>query len=232
MWSSSSARAAAVLGAALVAAFALAPAPASAASPRVQARVIDKQGDVTGPRSVRIGAGRVRSGGRTCRLRAGLPVSVFRALRVPFSVRGECENLYVFKAAGDRGGGAQGWVYKVGRRLPSVSSSDPSARLRSGQRVTWFWCVRAGSCQRTLEVRPAARSVAPGATLRVTVRAYDDFGRGRAQPSALVSLGPATAVTGADGTATLVAPPAAGRYSLLAERDGLVPSFPERISVG
>ena len=231
MWSSSSARAAAVvLGAAVLAAPAAA--PASAASPRVQARVIDKQGDVTGPRTVRVGAGRVRSGGRTCRLRAGLPVSVFRALRVSFRVRGECENLYVFKAAGDRGGGAQGWVYKVGRKLPSVSSSDPSARLRSGQRVTWFWCVRAGSCQRTLEARPAARSVSAGGTLRVTVRAYDDFGRGRPQPSALVSLGAATAVTGADGVATLTAPSTAGRYRLIAERDGLVPSFPERIAVG
>jgi hypothetical protein len=45
-------------------------------------------------------------------------------------------------------------------------------RLRGGERVTWFWCVRAGNCQRSLETR----SVAEGGTLRVIVTAYDDKG--------------------------------------------------------
>jgi hypothetical protein len=216
------------VGAAVLAA----PAPAGAAGPRVEARIIDRSGDVVGPRTVRVDQVRFRSSGRSCRLRSGSPVGVLRELGARFRARGACDSVYVFQVGGDRGTGAQGWVYKVGRRLPSVSASDPSARLRTGQRVTWFWCVRAGNCQRTLEVVPEARTVAPGGSLRVRVRAYDDFGRGRNQGGALVSLGTSTAVTAADGTATLTAPADPGRVTLLAERDGLVPSFAERISVG
>ena len=230
MWSSRSARAAAAV-ATVGAVLAAAPA-AEAAAPRVEARIVDRAGDVTGPRTVRVDPARFRSSGRTCRVRAGSPIAVLRELGASFRARGECTNVYVFQVRDERGGGAQGWVYKVGRKLPSVSASDPGARLRTGQRVTWFWCVRAGNCQRTLEASPAARTVAPGGSLTVRVRSYDDFGRGRAQPGATVSLGASTAVTDASGLATLTAPATAGRFGLLARREGMVLSFPERIVVG
>ena len=65
--------------------------------------------------------------------------------------RRRAASLYVFQVRGDRERGAGGWVYKVGRRLPGAQRERRRAgRLRSGQRVTWFWCAQAGRCQRTL----------------------------------------------------------------------------------
>ncbi len=125
-----------------------------------------------------------------------------------------------------------GWVYKVGRRLPSVGAADRTARLRSGARVTWFFCERAGSCQRTLEVRPAARRVAPGAPLAVTVTAYDDAGRGVPASGAEVAFGDQTVRTGADGRATLPAPARAGRQAVTARATGLVTAPPVEVVVG
>jgi hypothetical protein len=87
------------------------------------------------------------------------------------------------------------------------------------------------SCQRTLEVSPAEAEVAPGGELRVTVRGYDDAGRGVAVEGATVRLGDAAAVTGADGVAVLAAPAAAGAAQLTAAKDGLVPSFPREVRV-
>ena len=58
--------------------------------------------------------------------------------------------------------GQNGWVYKVGRRAATAGAADPTGafgngRLRRGQRVTWFYCrLRAGGCQRTLELRLSA----------------------------------------------------------------------------
>ena len=106
--------------------------------------------------------------------------------------------------------------------------------MRNGQRVTWFWCTleSSGSCQRTLEVRPDRTTAAPGETLTVTVRGYDDFGRGVPVEGATVRLGSATAVTGAAGTATLTVPAQPGDLALEAERDGMVPAFPAEVAVG
>jgi hypothetical protein len=107
-------------------------------------------------------------------------------------------------------------------------------RLRGGQRVLWFWCVQdtGEHCQRTLEVRPAAGTVAPGAPLRVTVRGYDDSGRGVAVEGATVRLGTAEAVTGADGAATLTVPAQTGALELTATRDGMVQAFPSEVRAG
>jgi hypothetical protein len=205
------------------------PAAVHAASPKVEAQVVDRAGRVIGPRTVRLDALRVRSEGRTCRLRAGLALAALRELRVPFRVEGSCPSLYVFEARRQRERGAGGWVYKVDRRLPGVSASATSGRLRSGRQVTWFWCVQAGNCQRSLETR----SVAEGGSLRVTVTAYDDKGRGIAAAGADVTVTTATgerssAVTAADGTASL--PVGSGAVTVNATRRGLVPSFPERVA--
>ena len=211
--------------------FASALAVLAAATPTVDAQLVDRSGVVVGPREVRVRALRVRGDGRTCRLRAGLPIGVLRALRVPFRAEGSCSSLYVFKARGQRERGAGGWVYKVGRKLPGASSSSRSVRLRSGQRVTWFWCRQAGNCQRTLET-----TVVPEAgTLRIAVRSYDDFGRGR--PGDRVSIGVSEpgsdaiqgTVTGPDGTATMAVQPGR-RYVVTAERKGLIPAFPETVT--
>jgi hypothetical protein len=210
--------------------FASALAVLAAASPTVDAQVVDRAGRVVGPRAVAVPALRVRAGGRTCRLGAGLPIGVLRALKVPFRAEGSCSSLYVSEVRRQRERGAGGWVYKVGRRLPGVSASSTSARLRGGQQVTWYWCVRAGACQRTL----ATRSTASGTTLRTTVTSYDDRGRGAPVAGAQVAVSEGDAIvsstTGADGTATATV--ASGRrYAVRATRRGMIPSFPEEIAV-
>lgn len=223
--SSRSASTALVL-AALALALAGAAAPADAASPRVQAMVVGKSGWTVGPRTVTVGSLRVNS----CRLRAGLPIGVLGALRQPFRARGGCSAMYVSQVRGDRERGGGGWVYKVGRRLPGRSASDPAGRLRSGQKVLWFWCKQAGACSRTLST--SARRA--GSRLRVTVTAYDDFGRGRRVAAASVivrELGSSarrTFRTAADGT-VLVPVTRGRRYRVDSRRGGVVRGFPTTV---
>jgi hypothetical protein len=66
----------------------------------------------------------------------------------------------------------------------------------------------------------------------VTVRGYDDQGDGRAVEGATVRLGAASAVSGPDGVAVLTVPAETGTLELAAERDGLIPAFPEPVRVG
>jgi hypothetical protein len=186
--------------------------------------------------------------GRRCAIGRATPLSVLAGTGVRFRLvdYGACSrrprdagSLYVSKIGRDREVGRDGWVYKVGRKVGSAGAADPAGsfgtgrKLRAGQRVLWFWCVkdRTDSCQRTLETSSAA-TVAPGAPLAVTVRGYDEDGGGVPIEGATVSLGGATAVTGADGVATLIAPATAGRAVLEATRPGLVRSFPRTIAVG
>jgi hypothetical protein len=91
--------------------------------------------------------------------------------------------------------------------------------------VTWFYCVRAADCQRTLELR--VRAVAGGAA--ATVRGYDDAGDGVPVEGASVTASGVTALTGADGRAQLALP--SGTHRVVARRDGLVRSFTERVEV-
>src|SRR4051794_40619604 len=231
---SSSLSARAALALALAGAATLVAAPA-AASPRVPAMVVARSGATFGPRTVAANGAHINR----CAVAAGTPLSALawlhRAGGPPFRARGDCSALYVFQVGHDRARGAAGWVYKVGHRLGTAAAGDPSGpfgsgRLRSGQRIVWFWCRAAGRCQRTLElVRPPAH-VRPGQHVRVRVRSYDDNGHGAAARGVIVRLGHARAVTGRDGTAVLVAP-GRGRASLRATRHGLIPAFPARVTV-
>jgi hypothetical protein len=130
----------------------------------------------------------------------------------------------------DRNRGQRGWVYKVGRRAATAGAADMGGpfgggRLRRGQRVTWFYCVRAGDCQRTLEVR--ATRTAGGVV--ATVRGYDDAGQGMLVEGASITAGGVTGVTGADGRVQLALP--SGTHRIVARKDGLVRSFTERVEV-
>ena len=221
------------------------PAPAGAAT--VDVMVVGQERVLKAPKQVRMKARTVKVGGRRCRLGGATPLAVLaaRGLRLQLRDYGRCGRrardaggLYVRSLAGERERGAAGWVYKVGRRLGTTGGADPSGafgtgkRLRDGQRVLWFWCVQASRCQRTLEVRPDRAAAAPGEALRVTVRGYDDLGRGVAVAGASVRLGGASALTGADGAAVLTVPAATGSLDLEAERAGLVPAFPSEVRVG
>ena len=202
------------LGIACLAAL-LAASPAVAAAPVVEQMVVFRDGDAV-TRTVTASEARVRVGRRrcTCSTRAR-----------------DSGGLFVRSIKGERNRGQDGWVYKVGRRGATAGAGDPSGalgrgRLKPGQRVTWFYCrLRDGGCQRTLTVdaRPE-----PGA-VSVTVRGYDDEGRGVPVAGATVTAGSASAVSGADGSARLALP--AGPHRLVAERDGVVRSFPERVAV-
>jgi len=130
----------------------------------------------------------------------------------------------------DRNRGQRGWVYKVGRRAATAGAGDMGGpfgrgRLRARQRVTWFYCVRAADCQRTLELRAAP--VAGG--IVATVRGYDDAGDGVLVDGATVSAAGVSGVTGPDGRVQLALP--SGTHRVVARKDGLVRSFAERVEV-
>lgn len=218
-------------------------AAAAAPAPRVEVMVVGKSRVLREAVGVVARATVVRVGARRCAVAAGTPIAALAALRTPsIAVRdfGSCsarspsasELLYVTRIGADRARGTNGWVYKVGRRAPGIGGANPRARVRAGGRVLWFYC-RMGlrGCQRTLEVTGPSR-VVPAAPVELTVRGYDDRGRGVAVAGARVRLAGATATTTADGKATVAAPPTAGAHLATTQAPGLVPSFPLEVRVG
>ena len=198
--------------------------PSADAAPRVHAMIAWRDGGVTGPRSMTLGSLRV---GR-CSIGEGSPLAVLRGFGKPFRVRGSCDALYVFQVGRDRERGAAGWVYKVGRRLPSTSASR--YRVRSGAHVTWFWCREANACQRTLSMSVRSRR----GLVRVTVIGYDDFGRGKRIRGATVAVsrpGRRFSVrSGRDGVAPFRTRRGAATR-IAARKRGTIPSFPRSVLV-
>jgi hypothetical protein len=190
-------------------------APASGA----QLLVVGRDGTLFGPHAVT--AKRTRAHG--CRVPGRTALAALLAGRLEVRVRdyGGCDpgGLYVHAVAGQRERGRDGWVYKLGHDAPGIGAAEPSQRARG--RVLWFWC-RSGAhgCQRTLDA--SARRVDPS-TVRVTVRAYDDNGKGVAAVGATVRCGQAEALAGPDGVATLVA--GASCRHVVATQTGRVRSF-------
>jgi hypothetical protein len=232
-----------VIAAAALAAAALAPASAVAAAPKVQQLVVFRDGSAK-QKQVAARAATTRVAGRRCAVSAATPLAALLRSRIAalkLKDFGSCSRrasdaagLYVAAIGKDRAKGPNGWVYKVGNKVASAGAGDPSGpfgngRLRAGARVTWFYCrmsVQTSSCQRTLGVSAAA---AGGGAVTVTVRSYDDRGRAKAASGATVHAGSVTAVTAADGTATLQLP--AGPARVWAESPGTVRSFQEAIDV-
>jgi hypothetical protein len=220
--------------------------------PHVATMIVSSTGAIVSPaRIVVASAASVRVGRRNCAVAAGTPLAVLAAVRraagPTFAVRdyGHCDGspvnsgqLFVYSLAGESNSGQSGWEYKVDNVSGSTGAGDPSGprgdgrRLRSGERVLWFWCVAsAGGCERTLEVRTSASTVSRGASLAVTVTGYDNEGHGAPVAGAIVTLGTDFASTGTGGRATLIAPAASGSYSVRAQKRGLVGSFPQTIAV-
>jgi hypothetical protein len=218
----------------------LAAMPATASAAEVDLMVVGKERVLRAPTDVRLKVRTVKVAGRRCRLGAATPLSVLVATKLKLGLRdyGHCgkrprdaAGLYVTRVKREREKGRGGWVYKIGRRTPSLGAADLTRKLRDGQRVTWFWCEQdsSGGCQRTLEARPDRTTAAPGETLTVTVRGYDDQGRGVAVEGVTVTLGSATAVTDASGAAVLTV---AESGRLEATREGFVRAFPVEVTVG
>lgn len=219
-------------------------APAAAEAKSVTTMVVGKTRVLKDAKSVRLVKKRtVKVGGRRCAVAGNTALGALAALHMRVRLRdyGSCgrrpadaSSLFVKRIGPDANRGQDGWVYKVGRRSPGTGGADTTGkRLHGGQRVLWFWCHAQadGGCQRTLEAVPDRSSAAPGESLRVTVRGYDNDGRGVAVAGATVVLGGASALTGADGVATITVP-AAGRLRLTAAKDGLVRSFPRVVRAG
>jgi hypothetical protein len=230
---------------ALLLALALCAVPAPAGAATVELMVVGKERVLREAAPVTLKKRSVKVGGRRCAAGRATPLSVLAGTRLPLGFRdyGSCGRrvrdsgaLYVRRVGPDRARGSDGWVYKVGRRAGTTGAADPSGpfgrgKLRPGARVLWFWCLQNAdsACQRTLEVT-SPPTVTLGSLLSVSVRAYDDSGRGVAVPGAVVRLGRATAETDASGAAQITAP-SAGALKLTAERAGLVRSWPKKVTV-
>ena len=221
-----------------------APAPAGAAT--VDLMVVGKDKVLREAAPVKLKPRSLRVGGRRCAVGRATPLSVLAGTRLPVRLKdyGSCGRsprdagaLYVTQVGPDRRGGPAGWVYKLGRRAGTTGAADPAGpfgngrTLRRGARVLWFWCVQArgAACQRTLEVSSPS-TVALGGLLPVTVRGYDDNGRGVPVAGATVRLGASIAESDSSGAAQVTAA-ASGVARLTAELEGMVRSWPKRVTV-
>jgi hypothetical protein len=219
---------------------AVAAGPAHAA-PKVEQLVVFKNGTAVQKHAAAARA-KVKVGKKRCAVAGGTPLAALVKSRVgaiQLQDYGSCSanpadgaGLYVRRIRKDAARGVSGWVYKVGNKVAPAGAADPtgpfgSGRLKSGARVTWFYCHMGSSgCQRTLAVKARALG---GGQVRVTVRGYDDRGKSRAAAGATVHVGSATAKADSHGGATLTASP--GVRKVYAQHKGLVRSFTERIAV-
>jgi hypothetical protein len=228
----------------LVSAALLLAAPQAAQAASVTTMVAGKDRVLRSAKPVKLAdTRRVKVGSRRCTVSGRTPLGLLAATSLAIRVRdyGSCgrrpadaASLFVTRIGSDRNRGRDGWVYKVGRKVSSAGAGDRSGRrLRAGDRLLWFYCraQRTGGCQRTLEATPDRTSAAPGETVGVTVRGYDDQGRGIAVAGATVTLGSATATTDAAGVAQVVVP-SAGKLTLGASRTGMVAAFPGVVRAG
>ena len=224
-----------------VVALAATAAPAGAAAPNVAQLVVFRNGTAV-QKQVTASAVKVKVGKKRCAVGAGTALAALaRSKIVTFQLHdyGACSSnaadaasLYVRRIRKDAAKGPNGWVYKVGNKVAPAGAADPSGpfgngRLKSGARITWFYCRMGSSgCQRTLAAAPKAVG---GGQVRVTVRAYDDYGKSRAAAGATVHVGNATATADSHGTATVSVAP--GTRKVYAQSKGLVRSYTERIDV-
>jgi hypothetical protein len=212
---------------AAVATGATAAATAAAAKPTtVEMMVVGKTRTVMAARSVALKANAITIGHRRCNAAAGTALAglVDARLKPRVTNAAGCDpaSMFVTKIGSDGNHGIAGWEYKVGHTSPSASAGDPGGRLHAGQQLLWFWCTRASACQRTLTLSVSGNRLS--ATTRVTVTGYDDNGHATRIAGATVHVDSTNAVTGADGTATVLVAP--GRHTVYATKTGLVQSFP------
>jgi hypothetical protein len=223
------------------------------AAPAVETMVVGRSGTLIAAQTVTAGTTNVSVAGRQCAVAAATPLAALVAITAPRHVAfglhdyGHCGaraadsgQLFVNSIDAQTNSGQNGWEYKVGQIAGTTGAADTSGALgngrllASGKQVLWFWCRASnGGCQRTLAIKvsyPSGRLRAGGA-LTVSVSGYDNEGHGRPVAAASISFGATSAPTGRSGSATLAVPTRPGSYTLSASKPGLVPSFPETITV-
>jgi hypothetical protein len=223
----------------LVAVALAAPPAAGAAAPKVRQLVVFRDGAAV-QKTVGTRHTSVAVRGRRCAVgdRTSLAALVrSKAGRLRLRDFGACSTrpsdsagLLVTGIGPDHNRGQKGWVYKVGRRAATAGAGDvggPFGRggLRRGQQITWFYCVRAADCQRTLGL---TASVFRGG-VAAKVRGYDDAGDGVPIAGATVTASGVSGVTDAEGRVQLELHP--GFQRLVARKDGLVRSFTKLVEV-
>jgi hypothetical protein len=190
--------------------------------------VVGRTRTLQGARTVRLTTTTVRIGSRHCVVPRGTALAGLLAagLSVHVTDAAGCDPaaMFVTRVGPDTNSGIAGWEYKIGHVAPSVGAGDPAGRLRRGQQLLWFWCVRATSCQRTLSVTTQFS----GSSVTFRVIGYDDNGHGVPIKNATVHAGRAKLTTGADGSVTVTLAP--GRYKVYATKAGLVRSFPSTVA--
>jgi hypothetical protein len=218
------------------------PGPPVTPPPTVNQLVVFRDGSFK-EKNVRARRVSVRVGRRKCIVPAATPLAALVASRVaPVGLKdyGSCSRrakdaggLFVKSLGPDRNAGQDGWVYKVGHKLGTADAADPSGPfghglLKYGAHVVWFYCrFQNGSCQRTLSFSEIVTQ--PPGGLVVHVRAYDDSGKSVPAAGATVHVDAATAVTGADGSATVAA--GIGTHQMYVEQPGRIRSFTTRVEV-
>jgi hypothetical protein len=233
------------LGIAAAAALAVAAPPAGAASyPKVEQLVVFRDGStLQKPATAKHVS--VKVGGRTCTVPAGTALAALVRIDPPkLALRdyGSCSTkaadaagLFVRRIGPDTNKGFDGWVYKVNQKIATTGAADPSGpfgsgRLKSGRRITWFYChldQETRNCQRTLGLK--ATATAPG-QVTVVVRSYADSGKSVPAAGATVTAGDVTATADDHGSVVLSLP--AGTHSVHATRSGEIRSFAEEVQVG
>jgi hypothetical protein len=216
-------------------------APPAAGAVRVQQLVVQKDGAARQAK-VKAAKAHVLVHGDDCTVPSATALAVLVRSNVPglkLHDYGSCSSrardaggLFVRSLGGDANKGADGWVYKVGRRWAPAGAADPAGpfgngRLKDGSRVTWFYCrskTQRPGCQRTLAVSVKQRAEG---RVQVHVTAYDDGGHGKPSKNATVHAGGVTAKTDAAGDADLAVPP--GHDTVYAEKQGSIRSFGEKV---
>ena len=129
--------------------------PARPGAPRrgaAELMVVGRGGEsLLGAARPRRGRSAVKVDGHRCRVAGRTPLAALA--RTPAGARG-CEDfgacgsgrptpsgLYVRGVEGQRERGADGWVYKIGNKAPSLGAGDRRGTLRRSARVLWFWCA-------------------------------------------------------------------------------------------
>lgn len=213
----------------------------------VAVMVVGRSGEVlSAARAVKAKATTTRASGRRCLVGASTPLSALLAATrkgPSLSVKdfGSCSatnaldagQLFVRAIGGQSNEGADGWVYKLRDKVPSLGAGDRLARLKNGNRLLWFYCLHdaGGNCQPTLRVEVPG-SVAASTPLKARVLEVDDQGRATPAAGATVSLSGQSALTGPDGIASLQTPARPGAIRLVAALAGTITSFPQAVTVG
>lgn len=209
--------------------------------PVVEHMVVFRDGSYRARRTGTRGA-RVKVGRRRCAVATATPLAALvrarPSRRIGIKDFGSCgrhardaDQLLVRRIGPDANRDDSGWVYKVGRKAATAGAGNSKGpfghgRLRRGLRVTWFYCLHASDCQRTLALRVTTPG---GGAVSVRVTAYDDEGKGIHAGGAEVRLGNLTAIANADGLASFNVAP--GRYGIRATRAGEIRTYPQRVTV-